>query len=56
MTEEKKQKQREYDKRYKDNMTDEQKQKHRDYQREYMRNMTDEQKQIKKLISDIEII
>ena len=35
MTDEQKQKRRDYQKKYKENMTEEQKQKIRDYQREY---------------------
>ena len=43
MTDEQKQKYKESEKRYRENMTDEQKQ--RDYQKEYRKNITDEQKQ-----------
>ena len=45
MTDEQKQKYKEYEKRYRENMTDEQKQKRRDYQKEYRKNITDKQKQ-----------
>ena len=45
MTDEQKQKRREANKRYRDNMSDEQKQKLRDYQKKYKDNMSDEQKQ-----------
>ena len=45
MTDEHKQKKRESDKRYKDNMTDEQKQKKRESDKRYRDNMSDEQKQ-----------
>ena len=41
-------KQREANKRYRDNMSDEQKQKLKDYQKKYRDNMTDEQKQKKR--------
>ena len=44
MTDEQKQKKRESDKRYKDNMTDEQKQKKRESDKRYRDNMSDEQK------------
>ena len=45
MTDEQKQKRREGNKRYKENMSDEQKQKKREYDKQYGDNMTDEQKQ-----------
>ena len=45
MTDEQKQKKREANKRYKDNMTDEQKQKTRESDKLYRDNMTDEWKQ-----------
>ena len=38
MTDEQKQKKRESDKRYRDNMSDEQKQKLKDYQKDYQKN------------------
>ena len=38
MTDEQKQKHKESDKRYRENMTDEQKQKRRDYQKIYIKN------------------
>ena len=45
MTDEQKQKKREADKRYKDNMTDEKKQKKRESDKRYRDNMSDERKQ-----------
>ena len=48
MTDEQKQKKREANKRYRDNMSDERKQTLRDYQKKYRDNMTDEQKQKKR--------
>ena len=45
MTDEQKQKYKEAEKRYRENMTDEQKRKQRDYQKEYRENISDEQKQ-----------
>ena len=45
MTDEQKQKNREANKRYKDNMTDEQKQRYREVNKRYRDNMSDEQKQ-----------
>ena len=45
MTDEQKQKYKESEKRYRENMTDEQKQKQRDYQKEYRKSITYEQKQ-----------
>ena len=45
MTDEQKQKYKEFEKIYRENMTDEQKQKRRDYQKEYRKNRTDKQKQ-----------
>ena len=43
MTEEQKQKRREANKQYRDNMTKERKQKQREYDKRYKDNMTDEQ-------------
>ena len=40
-----KQKHKDSQKQYRENMTDKQKQKMKDYQKEYRKNMTDEQKQ-----------
>ena len=48
MTDEQKQKKREANKHYRDNMSDERKQKLRDYQKKYRDNMTEEQKQKKR--------
>ena len=45
MTDEQKQKYREADKRYRDNMSDEQKQKKKESNKQYRNNMSDEQKQ-----------
>ena len=45
MTDEQKQKKKEANKQYKDNMTDEQKQKKRESDKRYRNNMTDERKQ-----------
>ena len=45
MTDEQKQRYRDYQKKYKANMTDEQKQKKREYDKQYRDNMTGEQKQ-----------
>ena len=42
MTDEQKQKYKDYQKQYRENKTDEQKQKMKDYQKEYRKNMTDE--------------
>ena len=48
MTDEEKQKLKDYQKKYRDNMTDEQKQKKREADKRYKANMTDEQKQKKR--------
>ena len=48
MSHEQKQKLKDYQKKYRDNMTDEQKQKKREADRRYKANMTDEQKQKKR--------
>ena len=56
MTDEQKQKIKDYQKQYRENMTDEQKQKYKNNQKQYKENMADEQKQkiIKKnIIKDI---
>ena len=45
MTDEQKQKIKDYQKQYRDNMTDEQKQKYKNNQKQYKENMTDEEKQ-----------
>ena len=45
MTDEQKQKYKDYQKQYRENKTDKQKQKMKDYQKEYRKNITDEQKQ-----------
>ena len=57
MTDEQKQKIKDYQKQYRENMTDEQKQKYKNNQKQYREYMTDEQKQkYKKLkINVIEI-
>ena len=48
MSDEQKQKLKDYQKKYRDNMTDEQKQKKREADKRYKANMTDEQKQKKR--------
>ena len=48
MSDEQKQKLKDYQKKYRDNMSDEQKQKLKDYQKKYRDNMSDEQKQKKR--------
>ena len=48
MSDEQKQKLKDYQKKYRDNMSDEQKQKQNDYQKKYRDDMTDEQKQKKR--------
>ena len=57
MTDEERQKIKDYQKQYRENMTDEQKQKYKNNQKQYKENMTDEERQnIKKLkINAIEI-
>ena len=57
MTDEQKQKIKDYQNQYRENMTDEQKQKYKNNQKQYKENMTDEEdKNIKKLkINAIEI-
>ena len=45
MTDEKKQKIKNYQKQYRENMTDEQKQKYKNNQKQYIENMTDEERQ-----------
>ena len=55
MTDEQKQKRRDYQKEYRDNMTDEQKQKRRDYQRDYQREYY-AAKKLNNKISDNKII
>ena len=45
MTDEQKQKIKDYQKQYRENMTDEQKQKYKNNQKQYREYMTDEQKQ-----------
>ena len=57
MTDEQKQKYKDYQKQYRENMVDEQKQRYKNNQKQYKENMTDEEKQnIKKLkINAIEI-
>ena len=45
MTDEQKQKIKDYQKQYRENMTDEQKQKYKNNQKQYKENMTDEEQQ-----------
>ena len=52
MTDEQKQKYKESEKRYRENMTDEQKQKRRDYQREYYKKYYTAKKLNNKIIDD----
>ena len=54
MTDEQKQKYKDYQKQYRENKTDEQKQKMKDYQKQYRENKTDEQKKNERLSKRIQ--
>ena len=55
MTDEQKQKIKDYQKEYRENMTDEQKQKYKNNRKQYRENATDEERQKKLKINMIEI-
>ena len=55
MTDEQKQKIKDYQKEYRENMTDEQKQKYKNNRKQYRENVTDEERQKKLKINMIEI-